>query len=129
MGNLVSIAAAIGCDFKDSYQDASSWFDKRDEIGTRFSEIIIRKTTKEWLSTLEIAGIWCSPVLNYQEVFEQETVKQAGVVQTLSPRDNIQIRTTRSPITINEAKLYSPKAAPKVGADNELITKEFNLDI
>lgn len=126
MGNLTTIASAIGCNI-DAYPHASLWFDKRDEIGTLFSETIIKKTTTDWLSILEAAGIWCSPVLNYQEVFEQEAVKQAGLVQSLNV-NTVQIKTTRSPIRINEAKLYSAKPAPKVGADNEILTKEFNLN-
>ena len=127
MGNLPVIASAIGCNVSKHYTESAQWFEKRDEIGTLFAEIILQKNTSEWLSILENAGIWCSPVLNYQEVFEQNAVKQAGVIQTLAVGENLEIRTTRSPIKINEANLYSAKAAPKVGADNIVLSEEFNL--
>ncbi|MEJ6981390.1 CaiB/BaiF CoA-transferase family protein [Pedobacter sp. P351] len=129
MGNLLNIASAIGCNISDIYADSASWFDKRDEIGSLFSQDLIKKTTNEWLSILETAGIWCSPVLNYTEVFEQNAVKQSGMLQTLRTSGGSEIKTTRSPVQINKARYYSAKLAPKVGIDTDGINKEFNLKI
>jgi CoA:oxalate CoA-transferase len=128
MGNLLTIASAIGCDISGTYADPSLWFDNRDEIGELFSEFIIKKTTKEWLKILEAAGIWCSSVLNYQEVFEQQAVKQIGMVQSLKTSNGAEIKTTRNPIRINKAKLYNTKSAPRVGVNTEAINEEFNLE-
>lgn len=128
MGNLLTIASTIECDISYSYPDSSLWFDKRDEIGALFSEFIIKKTTGEWLNILEAAGIWCSSVLNYQEVFEEAAVTQIGMVQSLKTASGLEIKTTRNPIRINNAKLYSTKPAPKVGIDTGAINEEFNLE-
>lgn len=128
MGNLHNIAAAIGCDISEHFAESSSWFDKRDEIGVLFSGIIVQKSTEEWISILENAGVWCARVLNYQEVFNQDAVKQAEAIQSVKTLQNTEIKTTRSPIKINESRLYSAKSAPKVGAGNALINQEFNLE-
>lgn len=128
MGNLVTIGKIIGCEMAIADPDPALWFEIRNEFGKLFSKQIIKKKTKEWLEILEPEGIWCSTVLNYQEVFEEQAVTQIGMVQSLKTTNGTEIRTTRSPIRINNAKLYSTKPAPGVGGNTGAINEEFNLE-
>jgi CoA:oxalate CoA-transferase len=49
------------------------------------------------------------------------------MVQEITRPDGITMKTTRCPIRINGERLKSPKAAPKVGENNEQLEQEFNL--
>ncbi|MNL32231.1 hypothetical protein D3C87_1540680 [compost metagenome] len=79
------------------------------------------------MALLEPADIWCAAVLNYKEAVELEVFKSQQITQELNLEDGQTIITTRGPIRIDGHKLYSAKAAPKIGADNNKINIEFDL--
>jgi crotonobetainyl-CoA:carnitine CoA-transferase CaiB-like acyl-CoA transferase len=126
MGNLHQIGEAIGVDLT-AYENKNSWFESRDEIMQLLSEKIAHKTSSEWVSGLEAQGIWCAEVLNYEQILQHEGYLTQGITQTVILPDGGQLQTTRCPIRINGQKLYSDKAAPRPGADTEIINREFNL--
>lgn len=127
MGNLNKIGNLIGCDVSELYTNAASSFDKRDELLLLLGETFKTNTNQHWLNILEPADIWCAAVLNYKEAVELAVFKNQQLTQELDLGDGKRIDTTRMPIRIDGAKLYSKKAAPKIGADNENINREFDL--
>lgn len=127
MGNLSKISQLIGCDISEYYTDASASFDNRDILLKLLGQTFIHQTTQYWLDLLEPAEIWCTQVLNYKEAVELEVFKNQKIKQTLDLGNGSTIDTTRAPIRIDGHKLYATKAAPKIGADNEKINKEFDL--
>lgn len=126
MGNLLHIGECIGCDLT-MYEDKNSWFEKRDEIATRLGEHLGGNSTEYWRARLEMEGIWCSSVYNYQQALQHEAFDVLGMIQDLKLPDGKKLTTTRSPIQINKQKLYADKAAPKTGEDNDKINSEFNI--
>lgn len=126
MGNLQAISTLIGCDLSGVYTDSRSTFEKRDEIMLLIAERLKMKTNAEWLNILEASGIWCAPVLNYQEATAHPAFKQLQIQQPLNLKDRV-INTTRSPLQLDGEKLYSSKAAPEIGSGNDIINQEFNL--
>lgn len=127
MGNLSIISKLIGCDISEFYANASASFENRDELLALLGETFKTNTNQHWLGILEPADIWCAAVLNYKEAVELEVFKKQQIRQQLDLGNGRTIETTRAPIRIDGHKLYATKAAPKVGADNEKINKEFDL--
>jgi len=127
MGNLSKISQLIGCDISEFYTNAGASFENRDELLLLLGETFKTNTNEYWLSVLEPADIWCAAVLNYKEATELAVFKNQQISQTLDLGPGKTIETTRSPIRIDAQKLYASKAAPKIGADNEKINKEFDL--
>ncbi|WP_316814995.1 CaiB/BaiF CoA-transferase family protein [Pedobacter nyackensis] len=127
MGNLSKISALIGCDISEYYTNADASFENRDELLQLLGQKFKTNTNSHWLSLLEPADIWCAAVLNYKEAVELEVFKNQQIRQQLDLGEGRTIDTTRAPIRIDGNKLYSAKAAPKIGADNDKINKEFDL--
>lgn len=127
MGNLDKISQLIGCDISEFYTDASASFDNRDELLVLLGQTFITNTSQHWLSLLEPEDIWCAAVLNYREATELEVFKNQQISQQLDLGEGRTIATTRAPMRIDGEKLFAAKAAPKIGADNEKINKEFDL--
>jgi CoA:oxalate CoA-transferase len=127
MGNLSKISQLIGCDISEFYTNADASFKNRDELLLVLGETFKTNTNEYWLSLLDPADIWCAAVLNYKEATELAIFKNQQISQRLDLGSGKTIETTRSPIRIDTQKLYAPKAAPKIGADNEKINKEFDL--
>ena len=126
MGDLQKIGEAVGCDLS-AYTKKSSWFDNRDEIMLLLGDQIKNKTTAQWLEKLEAEGIWCSEVLTYAEALQHEGYLAQGIKQELTLPDGGRLSTTRCPIRINGEKLYSDIAAPRPGAQTEVINQQYQL--
>lgn len=127
MGNLHKISQLIGCDISEFYTDASASFENRDVLLSVLGQTFLTNTNQYWLNLLEPEDIWCAAVLNYREAVELEVFKSMQIKQELDLGGGRTMDTTRTPIRIDSQKLYASKAAPKIGADNEKINKEFDL--
>ena len=49
-------------------------FERRDEIAAVLAEVLLGRTSREWIELLQQAGIWCAPVNGYAEVVEDPQV-------------------------------------------------------
>lgn len=127
MGDLLKIAKVLEVDLPEIYQDKNAWFEHRDAIMQLLGESIRRKNTDEWLKLLDAEGIWASSVLTYEQSLQHEGAKVLGMRQEVILPDGSTLSTTRCPIRINGERLYSNVAAPRPGAQTELINKQFNL--
>jgi crotonobetainyl-CoA:carnitine CoA-transferase CaiB-like acyl-CoA transferase len=107
--------------------DPQSWFTARDEIKKLIQKRIAERSVNEWLTILEPADIWCSPVLGWDELLECEGFQTLDMLQRVEREDNIAILTTRSPIRIDGERPTGKRAAPRVGENTEAIKAEFAL--
>lgn len=128
MGNLPNICAIIKCDISDLYVEAGSAFENRDKLIVRLAETFKKEETKNWVNLLESHGIWCAEVLNYQTATALNTYKSLQIEQQLDLGEDLKIKTTVSPIRLDNEKLFAPKAAPKLGFDTLDINREFELE-
>ena len=128
MGNLPNICAIIKCDITDLYVEAGSAFENRDRLIVRLAETFKKEETKNWVNLLESHGIWCAEVLNYQTATALNTYKSLQIEQQLDLGEDLKIKTTVSPIRLDNEKLFAPKAAPILGFDTLDINREFELE-
>jgi len=128
MGDIQSICNLIGCDISDLYQDSNSAFENRDQIILRLADTIKIANTKDWLELLENNGIWSAEVLDYKGAIALNAYKNLNIEQTLNLGNGKSIKTTSSPIRLDQQKIYSNKAAPKLGVNNVEINQEFELN-
>ncbi len=127
MGDLNLIARLIGCKIDDLFGDTHSAFENRDQLIARLGETLGKSKTANWLSTLESNGVWCAEVLDYKNAVKLNAYKNLNIEQQLVLEDGRILKTTASPIRLDRKKLFSEKAAPILGGDNEEINKEFTL--
>ncbi|KQM76590.1 carnitine dehydratase [Pedobacter sp. Leaf216] len=128
MGNLPNICAIINCDITDLYVEAGSAFENRDKLIVRLAATFKNESTKTWVELLENHGIWCAEVLNYQKATALSTYKDLQIEQELVLDEGKKIKTTVSPIRLDNEKLFASKAAPKLGENTVEINKEFELN-
>jgi crotonobetainyl-CoA:carnitine CoA-transferase CaiB-like acyl-CoA transferase len=128
MGALGHLGETIGFSDMMAYENKEDWFTKRDEIGARLSEFLRQKSTGQWLALLEPADIWCADVLDYTRFLSHEGYRVLQMNQDIDAHNGQSITTTRCPIRIDGKKIFSTKAAPRLGQDTALINREFNLE-
>lgn len=127
MGDLHQIGRALGADVSDQYPEKAQWFQHRDEIMALFAERLKIKTTAQWVSELDVQGIWCSEVFTYEQTLQHQGYSVLGMQQQVTLPSGQSLTTTRCPIRINGQRLYSDIAAPKPGAQTDLINQQFEL--
>ncbi|MEP3437310.1 MAG: CaiB/BaiF CoA-transferase family protein [Hoeflea sp.] len=118
----------LGLDALAPYSaDPKSWFTARDEIKRLIADCIKARPVDEWLAILEPADIWCSRVLDWDDLMQSEGFEVLDMLQRVEREDDVSILTTRSPIRVNGARPKSTRAAPRVGENSVAIRAEFGL--
>ena len=82
---------------------------------------------RDRLDILQPADIWCSEVLEWDQMIKNEGFKVIDMLQRITRSDGLDIETLRCPIRIDNTIFKSKMAAPIVGQDTESIIKEFSL--
>ncbi|WP_246866236.1 CaiB/BaiF CoA-transferase family protein [Novosphingobium sp. SG720] len=106
--------------------DAGNGFDGRDALLDRIAARLASRTTQEWLSILEPAGIWTAAVLDWQQLLDAESFRALDMLQAINGRGR-SILTTASPMRIDGQRPGSARGAPRVGEHSAAIAAEFGL--
>jgi CoA:oxalate CoA-transferase len=127
MGSVTRLGELLDCKALAEYADPKSWFDRRDEIKRVLAGHLKTRTTESWLSVLEPADIWCSDVLTWPRLMEQEAFRALDMVQEVFCTGGSLMRTTRCPIRVDGEIFKSPVPAPRIGQHTARIAEEFGL--
>jgi CoA:oxalate CoA-transferase len=128
MGDLNLISKVINCDISAVYTKNSDGFDQRDEIIALLASTFKTAPTDYWLQLLEKNEIWTAKVLDYQKATSTSAYQQLYMEQDIALDNGKTLKTTSSPIRIDQQKLYAKKSAPKLGENNWQINQEFELN-
>ena len=129
MTPIPKLGELIKLDSIKKYTDPNDSFVKRDEIKELIGEFIKNNTTQYWLDILQPADVWCSEVLEWDQMLEHEGFKVMDMLQRIRRSDGLDIETLRCPIRFNDEVFKSDIAAPTIGQHTTDIIKEFNLQI
>ncbi|MDC6447585.1 CaiB/BaiF CoA-transferase family protein [Alphaproteobacteria bacterium] len=127
MTPVPALGKLLGLDSIIQFDNQKDWFVKRDEIKKLIGDWLILKNTQEWLDILQPADIWCSEVLEWDKLLQDEGFKVLDMIQEIKRPDGLSIKTLRCPIRINNEISKSSIAAPKIGENTLHIIEEFNL--
>ena len=127
MTPVPNLGELIKLDSIKEFTDQNDWFVKRDEIKELIGNHISANTTQHWLDILQPADVWCSEVLEWEQMLEHEGFKVIDMLQRIKRSDGLDIETLRCPIRFDDDIFKSEIAAPTIGQHTTDITKEFNL--
>ncbi len=127
MGSVPRLGTLLGCHELCSYTDARSLFDRRDEIKQLLANHLKTESTAHWLSILEPADVWCSDVFTWPRLFANEGLQVLDMVQDVTRRPGVTLKTTRCPIRIDGELFKSSRGAPTLGEHTAEIIRDFAL--
>lgn len=125
MNDVAALGRALGSQQIAAYRKASAWFSRRDEIQTLIAEHLAGRTTADWLAILEPLDIWCSDVFDYATLTSHDAFHSLQMEQTVHRPGGATVHTLRCPIRIDGQRLFSDRAAPSVGQENDAIEAEL----
>ena len=125
MGSLASLAVALGLEALADHDVPGDAFERGDEIRRLIGAHVATASTQHWLERLVPAGIWCAPVLDYEQLRREPGYQALQMEQTVTRDGEHPVHTLRSPIRIDGERLFAPEALARVGRDNERIRGEL----
>lgn len=127
MGDILILGILLNCPELLIFEDSSQWFSRRDEIKQILANLLVSKTTTEWLDVLEPADIWCAKVLDYQLLMKEAGYQALNMELVVKTSKGVAVTTTRCPIKVDGEMLGSEKGAPLLGEHNQIIDQQFNI--
>jgi crotonobetainyl-CoA:carnitine CoA-transferase CaiB-like acyl-CoA transferase len=107
------------------YEDPAVAYTKRDEIRALLDPYFRAKTTAEWVELLRANDIWCAPVNNMSETFEDVAVQHiAPVLEFEHPRAG-RVRVLKHPVRYSSGEATLRRLPPDLGEHTEEVLKEL----
>jgi crotonobetainyl-CoA:carnitine CoA-transferase CaiB-like acyl-CoA transferase len=97
------------------YEDPALAYTKRDEIRAALDPFFRKRKTAEWVELLRAHDIWCAPVKNMTETFEDVAVKHiAPVLEFDHPRAG-RVRVLKHPVRYSSGEATLRRPPPDLG--------------
>ncbi len=125
MTDILLLGRLLVCKELEQFHNSNDWFSQRDVIKKILADHLLAGTVTQWLGILEQADIWCAPVMNYDELIQQEGYKVLNMEITVKTSNGLLVKTTRCPIRVDGQVMVSAVGAPQLGEHNLEIEKEF----
>jgi crotonobetainyl-CoA:carnitine CoA-transferase CaiB-like acyl-CoA transferase len=97
----------------------------RAELTRLLSEILLQKTTKEWIGGLEEAGVPCGPINSLEQVFEEPQAVARGLRMELPHPTAGKVSLVRSPMRFSETPVQHDVPPPTLGQHTEEVLKDL----
>src|SRR5678816_1761797 len=93
--------------------------ENRGELTRLLQEILLKKTTAEWVDLLEAAGVPNGPINNLAQVFEEPQVKARGIRIELEHGAGAKLPMVASPMRFSGTPVEYRRAPPLLGEHTE----------
>jgi len=107
------------------YEDPAIAFSNRDEIRAALDPFFRTRTTADWVDLLRAHDIWCAPVKNLAETFEDVAVKHiAPVLEFDHPRAG-RVRVLKHPVRYSSGEATLRRPPPELGEHTDEVLTEL----
>jgi crotonobetainyl-CoA:carnitine CoA-transferase CaiB-like acyl-CoA transferase len=96
-----------------------------DELYRSLSEILIERSTAEWIQLLEAADIPMAPVLSPEDLLEDEHLQAVGFFQRDVHPSEGEVRTVSSPVRFSRTPGSIERLAPRLNEHRDEILEEI----
>lgn len=131
-GQFVRFCAAVGCeDLSADVRFATNpeRVRNRDALIPILEEIMVTRTTDEWVALLEANTVPGGPINGMKRVFENEQVVSRQVHKKIDRANGESVPTIASPIAYSKTKIDYDRPPPKIGEHNdEILNEVLGLD-
>jgi crotonobetainyl-CoA:carnitine CoA-transferase CaiB-like acyl-CoA transferase len=97
----------------------------RNEVYKRIRNLFLDKTTQEWIKICDAAGAWCGPVYNYQDLVNDQHIKDTQYIVEQAQFHGNSAKTVRPPIRMDKTPPSIRRGAPALGEHTEEILRDL----
>lgn len=100
----------------------------RDALHAVIGERIAKRTSADWIETLNKAGVPCGPIYSFDQVFADPQVQQIGMAQPAEHPTLGHIELVAQGVSLSGATPKVRRTAPECGENTREILNEFGYD-
>src|SRR5919199_1354708 len=121
------VATALGDppELRPYTDDPAIALQKKDDIYAALAPILRQKTTAEWLETLHLQGVWCAPVNDYAQLFEDPIVQAANPVLDIEHPRLGTVHLVKHPVRYSSGEPVVRRAPPDLGEHTDDVLCEL----
>ena len=112
-------------DFYATNTQRAKW---RDKLNAEIGDIIIGKTTDEWVEKLTEAGVPCGPIYTISEVFDDPQVKHIAISQPLATKPFGDTHALGQPVILERTPSKLRGSPPERGEHTLEILREIGIE-
>lgn len=101
--------------------------EKAEELIQQVSQLVLTKTRDEWVATAEGHDICLAPILEMDELKDNEQLKAREMVYEMETANGERLKTIGVPLKFSNTQAKPAWAAPNLGEDNEAILAELGI--
>jgi crotonobetainyl-CoA:carnitine CoA-transferase CaiB-like acyl-CoA transferase len=107
------------------FVDNPARVEHRDELIAILNEVFRTRSSRDWIDTLESAGIPCGPINTIAEVFADPQVQARGMQLELQHPKLGAVPSVASPINYSDTKISYDRAAPMLGEHTDEVLRDL----
>jgi crotonobetainyl-CoA:carnitine CoA-transferase CaiB-like acyl-CoA transferase len=97
----------------------------RIELTAALTKVMATKSTAQWITLLEDAGVPCGPINTLDQVYADPHVIARGAVETATRADGREVKLAANPLRLSQTPTQTRRAPPLLGQDTEQILNEL----
>ena len=113
-------------DFYATNTKRAKW---RDKLNAEIGDIIIGKTTDEWVKKLTEAGVPCGPIYTISEMFDDPQVKHLSISQPLATKPFGHTNALGQPVILERTPSKLSGSPPERGEHTLEILREIGIEV
>lgn len=103
----------------EPFEDPKVVWSQRNEIRRALAPLLLRRTTREWLSELRAGDVWCAQVNDFGQVVEDPAVKHLQPFMEVDHPQAGKVHLLRHPVTYEVGEPTIRRMPPTLGQDTE----------
>jgi crotonobetainyl-CoA:carnitine CoA-transferase CaiB-like acyl-CoA transferase len=99
----------------------------RDALNAEIDELLVGRTSAEWVERFNEAGVPSGPIYAIDEMFADPQVKHLGIAQSVTKKDKSKMTLVGQPVTLSRTPSRLVVRPPELGENTNAILKEFGF--
>ena len=100
----------------------------RSKLGDKIDECTKTKTTSDWITILNDAGVPCGPIYSINEMFADPQIRHLQISQPVTNSQSTEIPVLTQPVSLSRTPSKLDKAAPFIGEHTDRILNGLGYD-
>jgi crotonobetainyl-CoA:carnitine CoA-transferase CaiB-like acyl-CoA transferase len=109
------------------YDTAALRSKHRDALNAEIDQVLVARTSAEWVERLNKASVPSGPIYAIDEMFADPQVEHLGIAQSVTKKDKSKMRLVGQPVTLSRTPSRLVARPPELGEHTNAILKEFGF--
>ena len=107
------------------YQSNSARVENRQRLCTQISQLLEKRSSKDWLAAFEQQQIPCGPINNLEQLFEDPQLLARNMLVSIEERRSGELTLPANPINYSRSQINYSVPPPELGSSTESILSNY----